>query len=174
MDNLLGALQKIKLFVFDVDGVLTNSQILLSESGEQLRSMNIKDGYALQLAIKKGFQIVIISGATADPVVVRMNKLGVSEVFMGIKNKAALLKRILIEKGLSAHEIMVMGDDVPDLEILKMAGVAACPQDAVHQVKKVCHFISAKNGGEGCVREIIEKIMTLQHLWNEDLGVASI
>lgn len=176
MDNVLAALKEIKLFVLDVDGVLTNATILLTDSGEQLRTMNIKDGYALQLAIKKGFRILVISGAVSLGVEKRLLKLGISEVHMGVKDKKTLLQNFMAQHQLLPTQVLAMGDDMPDVEMLKIAGIAACPKDAVPQVKALAHYICTKNGGEGCVREIIEKTLTLQQQWNEDdaTSIASI
>jgi 3-deoxy-D-manno-octulosonate 8-phosphate phosphatase (KDO 8-P phosphatase) len=166
-------LKKITTFVFDVDGVLTDGTILILENGLQARRMSIRDGYALQLAVKKGYHVLVISGAAASPVVDRLNKLGITEVHMGVGDKKVLLEEYVTAKGLQREELLFMGDDMPDLDAMRFAGLAACPADAIAEIKEISSHVSPVKGGEGCVREIIEKIMKLHGHWQHSEEVSS-
>ena len=172
--NILAAFKSIKVFALDVDGVLTDSTIYLVGDGLQARRMNIKDGYAIQLAVKKGYTVIVISGAESEEVKMRLHKLGVEKVFMGVKDKLGLLKNLVAGKDLSVDDILFAGDDMPDLAVMQWAGLACCPADAANQIKEVSQYISKRNGGDGFVRELIEKTLTLNGHWNEDAGIASI
>jgi 3-deoxy-D-manno-octulosonate 8-phosphate phosphatase (KDO 8-P phosphatase) len=161
----LEKLKDITTFVLDLDGVLTNGTVLVTESGEQLRSMNIKDGYALQLAIKKGYNVVVISGGKSETVIKRFTGLGVNDVFLGISNKLETLKDYLSKKRINSSEVLFMGDDIPDIELMNYCGLATCPYDAVEEIREKAHYISGKKGGEGCVRDVIEKVMKIRGNW---------
>ena len=163
--NFKEKLHAIRCFVFDVDGVLTDGQLLITHEGQQLRSMNIKDGYALQLAIKQGYHVFIISGAVSEGVVKRLNSLGIKEVFTGVPDKKAKLNELMHQHNLTSDQILYMGDDMPDLEVMQMVGIATCPADAIPQVKKISIYISEKKGGEGCVRDVVEQVLTLHNKW---------
>lgn len=171
---LFDRLKKIRAFVFDVDGVLTNGQVLVTEQGEQLRSFNIKDGYALQLAVKRNYPVAIITGGRSEGVRLRMQGLGIRSVYMNASDKAAILAAWMDENKLSREEILVMGDDVPDLPLMEGAGLAACPNDAIEDIKHQAHYISAVNGGQGAVRDVIEKVMRLQGTWDLNPEIKSI
>ncbi|WP_026899118.1 KdsC family phosphatase [Daejeonella oryzae] len=155
----------IKAFVFDVDGVLTDGIVHVTESGEQLRQFNIKDGYALQLAIKRGFKIAVISGGHSQGVKIRLNGLGIDEVFLGADSKTEIYSEFLSKNSLSAEQVMYMGDDIPDLPPMQMAGIPVCPADAVSEIKEISLYISHRDGGKGCVRDVIEKVLKLQNKW---------
>jgi 3-deoxy-D-manno-octulosonate 8-phosphate phosphatase (KDO 8-P phosphatase) len=170
---LLSAFAQINTFVFDVDGVLTDSTLLLLPGGEMARSMNIKDGYALQLAVKQGYQVFIISGGKSDLVKDRLEKLGVSKVFMGVADKKALLLELLEKSNLFAHNTLFMGDDMPDLEAMQSVGLPCCPADACSEVKAISRYISPITGGFGCARDVIEKVMKLQGKWHAVEGATS-
>ena len=172
--NALALLKNIKLFVFDVDGVLTDGSVILLDNGEQARQMNIKDGYALQLAIKHGYEILIISGGDSTAVKTRLQKLGIKHIFFGVSDKKGLLLNFIKEYIFKKQEILYMGDDVPDLLPMKEAGVACAPFDAVAEIKSIAHYISPVLGGKGCVRDVIEKVLKLNNLWNEPNDVSSI
>jgi 3-deoxy-D-manno-octulosonate 8-phosphate phosphatase (KDO 8-P phosphatase) len=163
---LLQAFKKIKCFIFDVDGVLTNGTLLVMPGGLMARVMNIKDGYALQLAIKKGYKVIVISGGNSDEVKDRLHKLGVEDVFMKVANKKTLLEELLILHHLNPEEVLFMGDDMPDYEAMKMVGIAACPADAVADIKAICQYKTLVKGGEGCAREVIEKTLKLNDHWD--------
>jgi 3-deoxy-D-manno-octulosonate 8-phosphate phosphatase (KDO 8-P phosphatase) len=170
--DLLKTFKNITTFVFDVDGVLTDGTVLLLENGLQARRMNIKDGLALQLAMKYG-RVVVVSGGYSEPVLARLQYLGVQEVFLGVKDKLSLLQDYFVSRGVAWQHVLYMGDDLPDLAVLKMAGLACCPADAVPEVQTCCHYIAARNGGEGCVREVIEKVLKLNGAWHTESGLVS-
>lgn len=167
--NILQKFKSIRTFVFDVDGVLTNGSLLILEGGQMAREMNIKDGYALQLAVKKGYRVVIISGGTSLPVNERLLKLGVTDVFMQAGDKLEILMGYMNEKNLSQQEILFMGDDIPDYKCMQVAGLACCPSDAVNELKDISHYISHLKGGKGCVRDVIEKVLKLNNNWDLDI-----
>ncbi|MCW3080393.1 HAD hydrolase family protein [Segetibacter sp.] len=171
--SLLEKFKAVTTFVFDVDGVLTDGTLTILPEGVMARKMNVKDGYALQLAIKRGYGIAVISGGASDEVADRLHRLGVAEVFMRVTDKEQVLEEYLQKKGLSWHEILFMGDDIPDLEVMKKCGLACCPADAVEEIKEVSAYISPLNGGFGCGRDVIEKVMKIRGNWNEDTRVPS-
>lgn len=171
--NILESFSHITTFVFDVDGVLTDGTVLLLENGLQARQMHIKDGLALQMAMKNGFKVVIVSGSFSEPVVKRMHYLGVTEVYCSVKNKKAFLDDYLEKEGLGWEQVLFMGDDLPDMATIKSAGVGCCPADAVTEVKNASMYISPVNGGYGCVRDVIEKVLKLNNAWNFDVEVTS-
>lgn len=162
---MLENLKNISTFIFDVDGVLTNGTVIATESGELLRSFNIKDGYALQLAAKKGYHICIISGGKGVAMNKRFESLGVADVFLGVSDKIEVFNNYLQQKGISPNQVLYMGDDIPDLEVMKLVGIATCPSDAVEEIKAISHYISPKKSGEAAVRDVIEKVLKVQHNW---------
>lgn len=148
-----------------MDGVLTDGSILVTEAGEQLRSFNIKDGYALQLAIKCGYQICAISGGRSTGVGKRLKTLGIRDVFLGVGDKTKILTQFLAEKQVQPEHILYMGDDIPDLAAMKLVGLPVCPADAAEEIKAICLYISPINGGKGCARDVIEKVLKVQGKW---------
>ncbi len=171
--NILASFKPVTSFILDIDGVLTDASVLVLENGLQARRMSVRDGYALQLAIKKGYRIKIISGANAPQLLTRLSSLGITEVEMGVRDKAAAVEAYMKENGLKLEEVLFMGDDIPDLQALKLVGLPVCPADAVPEIRSICSYISPRNGGEGCVRDVIEKVMKLRGDWNEDSSVPS-
>jgi 3-deoxy-D-manno-octulosonate 8-phosphate phosphatase (KDO 8-P phosphatase) len=169
--NVLELFKSINTFVFDVDGVLTDGTLLVLPNGVMARRMNIKDGYALQLAVKKGYHIVIISGGVSPEVQERLNKLGVTHVYMQVKDKVAVLTNFMQQHRLSKEQVLFMGDDMPDAPALRLVGLPTCPVDAATDIKAIAQYISPINGGAGCARDVIEKVMKLQGKWNEDISV---
>ena len=163
---MLANLKKITCFVFDVDGVLTNGEVIVMPNGILVRKMNIKDGYALQLAIKKGYHVWVISGGNSEEVEDRLRKLGITEVHMRVKDKRALLQELSILHGIALDDMLFMGDDMPDYEAMSIVGVAACPKDAAVDIKSISSYIALANGGEGCAREVIEKVLKLNDRWD--------
>ena len=155
----------ITTFVFDIDGVLTDGSLLLMEDGHILRSMNIKDGYALQLAVKKGYKVWVISGGRSEAARMRLNKLGVDEVHIGIENKKEFLQEMAAALNVSPGQILCMGDDIPDYGAMQLCGLPCCPADAVPEIKQVSKYISPYGGGKGCVRDVIEKVLKLNGHW---------
>ncbi len=164
--NILELFIPVRTFVFDVDGVLTDGNLVLTEDGHMLRSMNIKDGYALQLAVKKGYNVWIISGGKSEAVRSRLHKLGVTEVHIGIENKQEFLERITRISKTSYETILYMGDDIPDYAAMQLCGLPCSPADAVNEIKEVSKYISPFAGGKGCVRDVIEKVLKLNGHWD--------
>lgn len=162
--NILSLFEKINVFVFDIDGVLTDGQLLLSET-EMLRSMNTKDGFALQLAVKKGYEVVVISGGTSQLSKSRLEKLGIEKVFIGVPDKFTLLQKLATKHQWNPEQMLYMGDDLPDLACLNFVGLATCPSDAARELLKFCPYISENPGGRGAVRDVIEKVLTLRGDW---------
>jgi len=166
MENAKQKLHKISTFVFDVDCVLTDGSLLLLPSGDQVRTMNIRDGYAMQLAIKQGYRIIVISGGKSEAVKTRLNGLGITDVYLNNDTKENTLNEVINKYGLASDEILYMGDDVPDLSAMKLCGLPACPADACPEIKELALYISDKKGGQGCVRDIIEQTLRLHGKWN--------
>lgn len=163
----------ITTFVFDVDGVLTDGTLFLFPGGEMVRRMNIKDGYALQLAIRKGYHVVIISGGYSALVKERLEKLGVSEIFMNVHDKKSVLESYMEEYNIQKEQVLFMGDDVPDMEGMEIVGLPCCPNDACIEIKDMCQYISPFDGGMGCARDVIEKVMRVQDKWHHIKQVVS-
>ena len=155
----------IKKFIFDVDGVLTDGKLLISESGELLRSMNVKDGFAMKFAIDNGYKIGIISGGTNEAVRSRLENLGIEEIHLKSHDKIIHFENFVKKFGFNTKNILVMGDDIPDIPIIKAAGIGTCPQDAVPEVKSACQYVSKNQGGKGAVRDVIEQVMKIQNKW---------
>jgi 3-deoxy-D-manno-octulosonate 8-phosphate phosphatase (KDO 8-P phosphatase) len=158
-------LNPIKLLAFDYDGVFTDGQILITTEGHMLRSANARDGFAIQWACKQGIPIALISGGKEESVGVRMRYLGVQEVHMGSHNKMEVLLEICERMNLGLHEIAYVGDDLPDLPVLRKVGLSCCPADAASEVLHACDYISDKGGGKGCVRDIVESFMKSKNIW---------
>lgn len=171
--DLLKSFKQVTTFVFDVDGVLTDGSVLLLENGLQARTMNIKDGLALQMALQNGYRVIIISGGYSEPVLKRLQYLGLKEIFLGVKDKLGFLKSYAQEQGLNEGQMLFMGDDLPDVPVLQHVGMATCPADAVAEVKAASHYIATAAGGKACVREVIEKVLKLNHHWQYQPGVVS-
>ncbi len=171
--SLLELFKPIKTFVFDVDGVLAIDTMIVMPDGELIRSMNSKDGYAMQLAIKKGYRIIIITGGNSEAVQLRLQKLGVKDIFLGIKNKKEKLKEFIRQYRLNVDEILYMGDDIPDYEVMQSVALPCCPADAVPEIKQISKYISPSNGGYGCSRDVIEKVLKLNGHWDVDTALTS-
>lgn len=161
-------LKKIKAFLFDVDGVLSSSRIPLATDGEPMRTVNIKDGYALQLAVKKGFEVGIITGGYTESVRIRYERLGIRHIYMRSHVKLSDYEDFLILTCLKDEEVMYCGDDVPDYEVMKRVGLPVAPADAAPEIKHLAKYISPLNGGNGVARDIIEQTMKMQNLWMTD------
>ena len=165
MENFKTKLTLVKTFIFDVDGVLTDGSITIMPDGEQLRSMNIKDGYAMQLAVKKGYKIAIISGGKSEGIRKRLNGLGIFDVYLGSDIKIEKYNEFLVTNEVNPDEILYMGDDLPDYEVMKLIGVPTCPKDSAQEIKDISIYVSDKDGGKGCVRDVIEQVMRVQGNW---------
>ncbi|MCX6319208.1 MAG: HAD hydrolase family protein [Bacteroidetes bacterium] len=170
---MLDRFSSITTFVFDIDGVLTDGTVLVLENGLQARRMNIKDGFALQMAIKNGYRVKIISGGNSPEVKDRLEKLGVTDVEMSVLDKKQLLLQYMESNQLKKTEVMYMGDDLPDLPAMTVVGLACCPADAVNELKDIAHYISPFAGGAACVRDVIEKVMKINGKWNYMTDVTS-
>ena len=170
--NILSRFTSVKVFVFDMDGVLTDGGLYI-EDEKWIRRMDIKDGYALQLAVQSGYRIVVISGSNSKPVQERLAKLGITEVFMKISNKEIFFEKYILKNKLLPQEILFMGDDIPDYNCMRIAGLACCPADAVSEIKQVSSYISYIRGGYGCVRDVIEKVLKLNNKWPLDTAIAA-
>lgn len=162
-------LTKIKGMAFDVDGVLSSSNVVLLEGASQpCRSANIKDGYAMQLAVKHGYQLAIITGGRSEAVRERYQHLGLHDVFMGISVKLACFDHWMAENRLNPDEVIYMGDDIPDYEVMCRCGLPCCPADAAPEIRAISTYVCQHNGGEGCAREVIEQVMRAQGQWMTD------
>ncbi len=164
--HFLDQLKDVKAFVFDVDGVLTDNKVLVNEEGELLRSFHVRDGQGIKYALEAGFPIGIITGGRSKGVVKRLTALGIQFVYSGVTDKQPCFQEFLQSNQLLASDILYIGDDIPDLEIMRQVGLAVCPDDAVSEVKAVADFISPLRGGEGMVRDVIEKVLKVQGKWS--------
>lgn len=164
-ENILAAFKSIKTFVFDMDGVLTDGSLLILNDTEWVRKMDIKDGYGMHVAANNHYRMVVISGSTSEESKKRLEHLGVNDVFMGVPNKKVLLLNYMKEHGLNPSEVLYVGDDIPDYGCMDIVGVSCCPADAVNDIKQVVKYISPFNGGHGCVRDVIEKVLKLNGKW---------
>jgi 3-deoxy-D-manno-octulosonate 8-phosphate phosphatase (KDO 8-P phosphatase) len=163
--NFKQKLNNVKVLMFDVDGVFTDGSITLMENGDQIRTFNIKDGYAVQLAIKAGVKIAVITGARSNAVKQRLNYLGIEDVYLGIHDKLEKYEDYKASFGYTDGDILYMGDDLPDYEIMKRVTVPVCPSDAVHEIQNLSIYVSHIAGGKGCVRDVIEQYMRLKGIW---------
>ena len=161
MDSYKTRLKDITTFILDVDGVMTNGKIIYTHDGKIDRQFYAKDGYAIKYAISKGYRIAIISGGMQENVRTRLNSLGVEDVFLKAFNKIEVYQKFIEEKKIDPKNILYMGDDNPDLDVLKVVGISSCPNDASVDVKSICDYISHKDGGMGCVRDVIEQVMRI-------------
>jgi 3-deoxy-D-manno-octulosonate 8-phosphate phosphatase (KDO 8-P phosphatase) len=159
-------LNTITTFVFDVDGVLTDGTVTVTTSGEMLRRMNIKDGYALKTAIDNGYHVCIISGGSNEGVRLRLQGLGIKDIHLGVHDKVNTLNNYFKTRNLNNNNVLYMGDDIPDLKVMQMVALPCCPQDAAPEIKAISSYVSHKNGGKGAVRDIIEQVMKVQGKWN--------
>ncbi len=164
--------KQINTFMFDVDGVMTDGGIVVLGDGDMARIMNTKDGYAMALAIKRGYKIFIISGSAPSGVERRMNNLGIQHVFFKVGDKKTFVKQIIEEHKLDKEQILFMGDDMPDLPVFDVVGMGCCPGDAVKELRSAADYISPNGGGKGCVRDVIEKVLKTRDDWGSD-GVAN-
>ncbi len=168
MSNYKEKLLKVNTFIFDYDGVLTDGTVVLLSSGDALRTANVKDGYALQLAVKKNFKVAIISGGYSESMLRRFESLKISDVFLGVDKKIEVYNEYLKNNNLLDENVLYMGDDIPDYEIMLKAGVPTCPCDAAEEIKSKATYISHLGGGKGAARDVIEQVLKVQGLWMND------
>lgn len=158
-------LKHIKAFVFDIDGVLSLDTTPLNKDGDPVRTANVKDGYAIRNALNMGYQIGIITGGAVDRVRLRYEKLGVACIYLGVRDKMISLRDFMQKTGIEAEEILYMGDDLADYQVMTAVGMPVCPSDAVPEIKEISSFVSDRKGGEGCARDVIEQVMRAQDTW---------
>jgi 3-deoxy-D-manno-octulosonate 8-phosphate phosphatase (KDO 8-P phosphatase) len=168
MSNYKSLLSKITTFIFDYDGVMTEGVIIITNEGEPLRTANVKDGYALQLIQKLGYNVAVISGGYSLSMEKRFEALGIKDVFLGVSDKMVVFEKYVNQKQLLNENILYMGDDIPDLLPMKACGLPVCPADASNEIKNISLYISHKDGGKGCVRDIIEQVLKVQGKWMMD------
>jgi 3-deoxy-D-manno-octulosonate 8-phosphate phosphatase (KDO 8-P phosphatase) len=156
----------IDTFIFDVDGVLTDSSVHVSQNGEMLRIMNIRDGFAMKAAIESGYNVCIISGGNNEGVRIRLRNLGITDIHLASPNKVETFKEYTELYNIKPENVLYMGDDIPDYHVMQLVGLPTCPQDAVAEIKAISKYISHKNGGKGAVREVIEQVMKVQGNWH--------
>ncbi|MBK8653334.1 MAG: HAD hydrolase family protein [Haliscomenobacter sp.] len=165
--SYLDHFRQVTTFVFDVDGVFTNNEILVTEAGELLRKMNVRDGYAVKVAIQQGYRIAIISGGRSEGVRKRFADLGIEDIYLGKQEKTEAFEEFLHTYDLHPEEILYMGDDLPDYPVMRRVGAPACPNNAAHELLQISVYVSPLNGGEGCVRDVVEQVLRLQGKWTE-------
>lgn len=171
--NLPEQFKKISTFIFDVDGVLTDGSLWVMEEGKLIRRMNIKDGYAIQLAIKQGYRVAVISGGNSEHIKTRLEGLGITDVYMGVFNKRDVLQDYMNTHSLNREEVLFMGDDIPDYRAMEITGMPCAPANAAPEIRQIAKYISGISGGHGCVREVIEKVLKLNDHWPLDTEIPS-
>lgn len=160
-------MNQITTFIFDVDGVLTDSSVHITPSGEMLRTMNIKDGFAMKAAIDSGYKVCIISGGSNEGVRIRLQNLGITDIYLGVPDKVAVFQTYISTNQINANQVLYMGDDLPDFHVMQLTGLPTCPQDSSPEIKAIAAYISHQNGGKGAVRDVIEQVMKTQNSWNK-------
>lgn len=172
--SVLEKFSRIQLIALDLDGVLTNGKLLIMPDGEWVREMDIKDGFALQLAVKAGLHVAVITGSASEAVGKRLQKLGIQDYYQHTLSKADVLSGLAKKWNLSRDQILFMGDDIPDLDAFQVSGCRTCPADAVQEIIELADYISPFKGGAGCVRDVVEKVMKTQNLWLDTTNTQSI
>ncbi len=165
--NFRELLHRIRAFAFDVDGVCTNNKVLISESGLLLRNSNTRDGYAIHAAVRNHFPVAIITGGRTESVATRFRALGVEDIFLAVNDKTVAFKEFLLIHDLQPEEVLYMGDDWPDYDVLQICGLPTCPSDAAPEIQSICSYISPYAGGEGCVRDVIEQVLKVHNCWGK-------
>jgi 3-deoxy-D-manno-octulosonate 8-phosphate phosphatase (KDO 8-P phosphatase) len=163
--SILENFKTVGAFVFDIDGVLASDTLLILEGGELTRNMNSKDGHALRMAVKKGYPVAIISGSDSEAVKIRLSKLGIKDIFLQVSNKKDKLAEYVLQNELKWENVLYMGDDIPDYSCLQMVGMPCCPANAAVEIKQIAKYISPLDGGNGCARDVIEKVLKLNGHW---------
>ncbi len=164
--NYKEIMNHIDTFIFDVDGVLTDGTVHISPSGEMLRQMHIRDGFAMKAALESGYNVCIISGGSNEGVRIRLRNLGITDIHLGVPDKVETFKDYCQDYSIDAKKVLYMGDDIPDFHVMQLVGLPTCPQDASPEIKVISHYISHKNGGKGSVRDVIEQVMRVQGKWH--------
>lgn len=164
--NYKEIMNHIDTFIFDVDGVLTDGTVHISPTGEMLRQMHIRDGFAMKAALESGYNVCIISGGSNEGVRIRLRNLGITDIHLGVPDKVEIFKDYCQDYSIDAKKVLYMGDDIPDFHVMQLVGLASCPQDASSEIKAISGYISHKNGGKGAVRDVIEQVMRVQGKWH--------
>ena len=160
-------LNDITTFILDIDGVLTDSSVHITTTGEMLRTMNIRDGYAMKAAVESGYNVCVISGGSNEGVRIRLRNLGITDIHLAAPDKVETFKEYTELYSINPSQVLYMGDDIPDYHVMKLVGLPACPQDASPEIKAISKYISHRNGGHGAVRDVIEQVMKVQGKWME-------
>jgi 3-deoxy-D-manno-octulosonate 8-phosphate phosphatase (KDO 8-P phosphatase) len=168
MSNFKENLGRVRTFIFDIDGVLSLQTIQMNFFGFPTRTMNLRDGYAMQLAVRKGYRIAVISGGRSKNYVRRLQGLGIYDIYMNSRSKIDHFNHFIEKYSLNSDDILYMGDDIPDYQIMKAVGIPVCPADADSEIKQISTYISDKRGGEGCVRDVIEQVLRLHNKWMDN------
>jgi len=171
--NVLAEFKKVTTFIFDIDGVLTDGTVLVLRDGLQARQMHVKDGFGLQMAMKNGYTVFIISGGISEESKKRLEYLGIKEIYLGIADKTGFVTDLLTNNKIKWEQVLYMGDDLPDIPLMNKVGLSCCPADAVSEIKSIVKYISPVNGGGGCVRDVIEKVLKVNGHWQYETDVAS-
>lgn len=171
--NVLAEFKKITTFIFDIDGVLTDGTLLVLSDGLQARKMHVKDGFGMQMAMKYGYRVLIVSGGVSEESRRRLEYLGIKDIHLGVSDKINFVADLLKSNKIKWEEVLYMGDDLPDIPIMSKVGLSACPADAVSEVKSIVKYISPVNGGWGCVRDVIEKVLKVNGHWKYETDVTS-
>ena len=166
-------MNNITTFILDVDGVLTDGTIHVTQTGEMLRHMHIRDGYAMKAAVENGYTVCIISGGSNEGVRVRLRNLGITDIHLGVPNKVETFNEFIELYNIKPEQVLYMGDDIPDFHVMKLVGLPTCPQNAVPEIKNISKYISHINGGNGCVRDVIEQVMKVQGKWMEHFDASA-
>ena len=171
--NVLAEFKKVTTFIFDIDGVLTDGTLLVLHDGLQARQMHVKDGFGLQMALRHRYRVFIVSGGVSEEARKRLEYLGLTDIHLGIGDKTTFVSDILKSNKIKWAEVLFMGDDLPDIPLMSKVGLSACPADAVNEVKAIVKYISPINGGWGCVRDVIEKVLKVNGHWKYETDVTS-
>lgn len=167
--HLFDKFSAVKSFVFDIDGVFTDNTVLVMENGELLRTMNVRDGFALKRATQAGYKVAIITGGRSQGVALRMQSLGVSHVFSGIQDKLTIFEDYCARESIDPAQVLYMGDDMADIPVMRRVGLPVCPSDSIPEVIKISAYVSPLAGGKGCVRDVLEKVLKLQGKWEQEM-----
>lgn len=165
MGKALSGFKDISTLVFDVDGVLTDSNLLVTEEGHLLRKMNVRDGYAIRKAVDSGLRVAIITGGKSEGVIKRLKGLGVTDIYAGIQRKMEAFESLLDKYSIDLADVLYMGDDIPDYKVMRQVSMPVCPRNAAPEILAISQYISPYNGGSGCVRDVIEKVLKLNGKW---------
>ena len=158
-------MNEITTFILDVDGVLTDSSVHITSTGEMLRTMNIRDGYAMKAAVESGYNVCVISGGSNEGVRIRLQNLGITDIHLAAPDKVATFREYCQLRGIKPENVLYMGDDIPDYHVMQLVGLPACPQDSAPEIKTISKYVSHRNGGRGAVRDAIEQVMRVQGKW---------